>query len=519
MSNNDGDMEEAIQQSLQQLKEDLERQEREKEEMRQAIALSLGKPIENLTPRETLSLTLNSGVKRSNDGQSNSSEQTKRQKQADMLTYPNGTVKLTHVKGFSGLDYLTIDQVIEAKYLKKALMTAFVVDMNFVEEKFPSDINVCIVMHNRPAKSFQISPKRVVVNPPMKDEKFGVFHSKLMLLFHQSSMRVVISSANFVDYDWNDLENVVFLQDFPMLEGDPAADADALPKFGRDIYEQLYLMGVPISVRTELLKYDFSKATAHIVASVSGSHEGQSNYARFGHTRLSSVIRQMGMQQKDMAAGPTIELQTSSLGSMNIPYLKELYLSFCGIDTFGSEGAIIQKEYKKTPGVPPATIVYPSNFTINNSRLGPGGASTICFNVASWKKPSFPREIMRDAVSNRYGTLMHSKVSHLRNIIVISNIISLRSNSTLLPHTIKPYKASKDGSHNSTMAAWGKASMSRDSKQPKMVISNWELGVVLPILNDGGDDKHICQGIPVPFARPAERYLSDQEPWTQDLWP
>jgi tyrosyl-DNA phosphodiesterase-1 len=57
------------------------------------------------------------------------------------------------------------------------------------------------------------------------------------------------------------LENVVFLQDFPMIEGDPAADADALPKFGRDIYEQLYLMGVPISVRTELLKYDFSKAT------------------------------------------------------------------------------------------------------------------------------------------------------------------------------------------------------------------------------------------------------------------
>lgn len=153
MSNNDGDMEEAIQQSLQQLKEDLERQEREKEELRQAIALSLGKPIEKLTARETLSLTLDSGVKRSNDTQSTSNEQSKRQKQADMLTYPNGTVKLTHVKGFSGPDYLTIDQVIEAKYLKKALMTAFVVDMNFVEEKFPSDINVCIVMHNRPVST------------------------------------------------------------------------------------------------------------------------------------------------------------------------------------------------------------------------------------------------------------------------------------------------------------------------------------------------------------------------------
>jgi tyrosyl-DNA phosphodiesterase-1 len=150
MSNNDGDMEEAIQQSLQQLKQDLEQQEKEKEELRQAIALSLGKPVDKLTARETLALTLDSGVKRSSDGQSCSSEQSKKQKQEGMLTYPDGQIKLTHVKGFSGADYITVDQVIEAKYLKKAVMTAFVVDMNFVEEKFPSDINLCIVMHDRP---------------------------------------------------------------------------------------------------------------------------------------------------------------------------------------------------------------------------------------------------------------------------------------------------------------------------------------------------------------------------------
>lgn len=39
---------------------------------------------------------------------------------------------------------------------------------------------------------------RVFIMPPMKDENWGVFHSKLMLLFHTSSVRVVIGSANLV---------------------------------------------------------------------------------------------------------------------------------------------------------------------------------------------------------------------------------------------------------------------------------------------------------------------------------
>ena len=62
--------------------------------------------------------------------------------------------------------------------------------------------------------------------------------------------------------------------------------------------------------------------------------------------------------------------KTSSLGAMTVPYLQELYLSFCGINTFTPEGSNIQKGYKKNGGTPPATIVYPSTFTIDNSNVG-----------------------------------------------------------------------------------------------------------------------------------------------------
>jgi tyrosyl-DNA phosphodiesterase-1 len=160
------DMEAAIKQSLEQLKEDLEHQEREKEEMRQAIALSLGKPVENLTVRDTLAITLESGTKRLNDSQTaailrakkqKSNQETPKTEESSMCSYFDGVVKLTHVRGFSSLDYITIEQVLETKYLKKALLTAFVVSMDFVEQQFPSHINVCIVMHDRPVRCCSIN--------------------------------------------------------------------------------------------------------------------------------------------------------------------------------------------------------------------------------------------------------------------------------------------------------------------------------------------------------------------------
>ena len=176
MTDNDQqDMEAAIKQSLQQLKEDLEYQEREKEEMRQAIALSLGKPVEKLTVRDTLAITLESGTKRLNDSQTaailrakkqKSSQETPKTEENSMCSYFDGVVKLTHVRGFSGLDYITIEQVLETKYLKKALLTAFVVSMDFVEQQFPSHINVCIVMHDRPVRccSINSSPYICIAN-------------------------------------------------------------------------------------------------------------------------------------------------------------------------------------------------------------------------------------------------------------------------------------------------------------------------------------------------------------------
>lgn len=82
--------------------------------------------------------------------------------------------------------------------LKKALVTAFVCSMDFIEDQFPANVNVCIVTHGRPATKLQLSPYRTIIRPHLKDDKFGVFHPKMMLLFYEAHMRVVIGSANMV---------------------------------------------------------------------------------------------------------------------------------------------------------------------------------------------------------------------------------------------------------------------------------------------------------------------------------
>ncbi|KAI8992485.1 tyrosyl-DNA phosphodiesterase I [Pilobolus umbonatus] len=337
------------------------------------------------------------------------------------------------------------------------------------------DINVCIVTHGRPAMARQIDKHRVIIQPPLSNDRYGVFHPKLMLLFHQDSLRVIIGSANMVYYDYEDMENVVFIQDFPQLDK-PLQSSSSLPQFALDIYDLLEQMQVPESVKDELLLYDYSKAKAHIVASVSGVFIGENEYNRYGHTRLADIVHKI-VGNLDSAHYPKVEMQTSSLGGLTVPYMKQLYRSFCGMPAYtpySKATDIVAKDQ-----VPPISIIYPTVDTIDSSRFGRAGASTICFNRKSWQSPQFPKEVMHDAISHRPGTLMHSKVYH--------GIV---------------YR-----SHNSTASAWGRFTMDKKTKQPKMNISNWELGVVFP-LTDESD-------IPAPYLRPPPRYNPGQMPWTQ----
>jgi len=67
------------------------------------------------------------------------------------------------------------------------------------------------------------------------------------------------SLANLVPYDWDVMENIAFVQDFPM-SGNAASSIDELPPFAKDLYAFLTAMKVPAQVCEKLQEYDFTRA-------------------------------------------------------------------------------------------------------------------------------------------------------------------------------------------------------------------------------------------------------------------
>jgi len=54
---------------------------------------------------------------------------------------------------------------------------------------------------------------------PGPADRFGTHHSKGMLLFYPTGLRVMITTANFVPGDWHCLNQGLWAQDFPLAQG------------------------------------------------------------------------------------------------------------------------------------------------------------------------------------------------------------------------------------------------------------------------------------------------------------
>lgn len=57
---------------------------------------------------------------------------------------------------------------------------------------------------------------------------FGTHHTKMFIVFYSAAVRVVITTANFIEKDWIAMTQAVWFQDFPLR----SADSPALTVFG-----------------------------------------------------------------------------------------------------------------------------------------------------------------------------------------------------------------------------------------------------------------------------------------------
>ena len=257
-------------------------------------------------------------------------------------------------------------------------------------------------------------------------------HSKLMLLSHSSYLRVAIPTANLVPYDWGetgDMENMVFLIDLPRLPVGQCKTKENLTFFGRELIYFLEAMGLERSIVDSVYNFDFA-ATKDIafVHTIGGTHAGEGDsWRRTGYCGLGRAVGELRLATN----GPLhIDFVTSSVGSLNIDFLANLYVAAQGDDGYteyqrrnpattkgrSKAGTAITTEARtnleklQDEVRENFRIYFPTHDTVKSSKAGFAG--TICFQSKWYNSPAFPRHAMRDCKSTRAGLLMHNKVRY-----------------------------------------------------------------------------------------------------------
>ncbi|KAF8513970.1 tyrosyl-DNA phosphodiesterase-domain-containing protein [Gautieria morchelliformis] len=460
------------------------------------------------------------------------------------------------------------------------VLSSFVTQLSWIYSLLPPIVPVLLIGQpdaKGSASVHNVLPNWVRVTPALRGGR-GCMHMKFMLLFYKSGrMRVVISTANLVDYDWRDIENSVWLQDIPprphVIPRDPKADDFAtqfefvLDALGvRDGLGALRVehRGLPLRSVSDLrCGWDFGKVRVQLVSSIAGKHEGWHSVLRVGHVRLMAVVRLIGARADalDVSKGNRkgkgkdtsppgqrdleIECQGSSIGTYTPAWIDEFLCSARGaspefwlddVKTRRVKALDARLARDGWASWSNLKILFPSLQTVKMSRLGEDGAGTMFCQRRQWNGPKFPRQLFHDSNSKRGPVLMHSKMilatfkdASSRNLANTAKTKKAKAKAETPDPDSSVTESSSDsdveeidterdanvigwlyvGSHNFTASAWGTLSGSRFT--PIMNITNFELGIVMPLTDPKHADEFTC------WHRPPRRYnLEKDEPWIQN---
>lgn len=347
------------------------------------------------------------------------------------VQYPAGVVKQTWAFGHSrsGRD-IKIEEVLQPSTLQAAVLSAFQWDFDWLFPKLKTKSTSFILV--MPAKyesqrkqlrsDFHGIPNVRLCFPNMQGP-INCMHSKLMLLFYEEYMRLVVPTGNLRPHDWGEdggvMENTVFLIDLPRSSGGSTAGLKS--PFRDDLIYFLKAQDIPEDVVRTVHEHDFSRtAELGFVHTIGGMHDGDS-WKLTGHCGLGRTVARLGLSSTNALA---VDYVTSSVGSLSDEFLRSMYLAAQGDDGLSEYTLRTSKSFPVTCGDNPKRIIsrdagaewktqfrfyYPSDATVRASTGGPDGAGTICFQEKWWNGAKFPRRHMYDCVSRRTGLLMHNK--------------------------------------------------------------------------------------------------------------
>ncbi|RPD63488.1 phospholipase D/nuclease [Lentinus tigrinus ALCF2SS1-6] len=416
-----------------------------------------------------------------------------------------------------------------------AIVSAFCWNFAWMYQMFDHKTAVIAVDHNpRGEASIKAILPNWIRTTPFLRGGFGCMHMKFMLLFYKTGrLRIVVSTANLIEYDWRDIENTVWVQDIPKLPSPVAADPKQ-ENFASAMVRVLHGVNVAPALanllsndhpnlplqRIEHLRthWDWSKVKAALVPSIAGKHEGWPKVILSGHTCLMKSLQDMGGKtppDKELV----LECQGSSVGNYSTQWLNEFYCSARGVS---AQTWLDEKKARRAKlPFPPIRILFPTARYVRESVLGEAGGGTMFCRRNQWAGKNFPRELFHQMKSKRGRVLMHSKMV-LGTFRDKRGGLDRHARSAARSDSEDEDDAGADsgekdkrlvgwvyvGSHNFTPSAWG--TLSGSAFNPTLNITNYELGVVLPLHSQEEIDRVAC------WERPPEKYVSGRdEPWIQ----
>ncbi|KAF3353995.1 hypothetical protein VdG1_00252 [Verticillium dahliae VDG1] len=473
--------------------------------------------------RQDAPASISMGVTASNGNQAT--------RQVPELRFPRGVVKRTWVHGCPRTDDdIKIEEVLEKDKLELAVVSSFQWDepwfLSKVDTARTRMVFIAYAKNGAEQETLRAnvpSSRIKLCFPPMHG--IGCMHSKLQLLKYPNHLRIVVPSGNLVPYDWGEtgvLENIVFLIDLPRIVQAPE-DRDAIRghdaagvSFGTELRRFLRAQGLDESLVKSLDNFDFTETERYrFIHTIAGGHTDQLS-GETGYHGLSRAVHSMGLSTDKPIS---VDYVTSSLGSIDNSFIKTIYTACQGLNN-GQKDGVDQPSRRNTKTALAATatdsdkalgakmrIYFPTEDTVAKSRGGKAAGGTICFQEKWWGSATFPRDMLRDAISTRRGVLMHDKI-----IFVQPNGTGGQDD----PGAGWAYV----GSANLSESAWGRLTKERGSGRAKLTCRNWECGVLVPTRNTGDRSSGGLSGageagkmleafrgaVPVPMVAPSRAY-------------
>ena len=348
-----------------------------------------------------------------------------------------GEIRRTAARGHERSRDISIEEVLQRDDLSLAVLSSFQWDIDWLITKLDTpNLRMTLIMQAKEESTRQqyLRETSTMANlrlcfPPMEGQ-VNCMHAKLLLLAHPAHLRIVVSTANLVPYDWGEtgvMENMVFLIDLPRLDEPKATSRGELTCFAQELIHFVEAMGLERTIIDSLSHFDFSSTTdLAFVHTIGGRHMGPEElWRRTGFCGLSKAVRDLNLATDESLL---VDYVTSSLGHLDMSFLATLCDAVHGKDGSAAENL---QNIKLSQGKSKAAqtqkigsmqntqeqlqenfaIYFPTEDTVCTSTGGVAGGGTICFRPDWYTSPTFPRELLRDCRSRRRGLLMHNKVS------------------------------------------------------------------------------------------------------------